>query len=170
MTWQWIGLLAVGLLVGPIAPAGAAIISGTWAFSGTGTYGTPAGPFSGTFSFTNFDTTQTYVDSTGAGFSVSTSFDTSQAGGNAFTYDGIGDLTLGGLDGGVNSYFGGNGDWQFYILGFPASPSGVVFVTDTNWTESGGILVQQTGVPEPGTLALLGLGIAALGFSRRRSA
>ena len=97
MKTKILGLLAVLLLTGLIAPAGGAIITGTWAFSGTGTLGIQPRPFSGTFSFANFDTTQTYVDSTGTGFSVATSFDTSQAGGNAFTYGGIGDLTLGGL-------------------------------------------------------------------------
>ena len=49
--------------------ANADIISGTWNFS--------ASSFTGSFSFSGLDTTQTSINSTAVGFSVSTSFDTS---------------------------------------------------------------------------------------------
>lgn len=43
--------------------------------------------------------------------------------------------------------------------------------SDPNWIPGYGIaLVRQSAVPEPGTLALLGLGLAGLGLSRRRKA
>jgi hypothetical protein len=47
----------------------------------------------------------------------------------------------------------------------PGTPS-IVAVND----ENGGTTFERTAIPEPGTLALIGLGVLALGFMRKRNA
>jgi hypothetical protein len=70
-----------------------------------------------------------------------------------------------GTDGGKNNY-------QYIITGSNFTNFSYFWVTSDNFGPSSMVLGAHTstGVPEPGTLALLGLGLAGLGMTRRRKA
>jgi hypothetical protein len=163
------GLLASLLFLFAFAlNSNAAIISGSWDFSATSNSTT----YSGTFSFTSLDTSLSYVDSTGAGFSVTTDFDTSGNGGNAFSYDpGSGFLFIGGL---ANSVMGlifasASNDWLLSTQDFMAGQ----FLYRGSLISSGDVVSAAISpsqspslVPEPGSMALLAQTLFMIAIAR----
>jgi hypothetical protein len=59
---------------------------------------------------------------------------------------------------------------NFHLLSVREFNSGCPRGADSCWKKDGGLISQPLSVPEPGSLALLGLGLIGLGLSRRRSA
>jgi hypothetical protein len=129
------------------APTGATDSTGHSCGTGSGTY-----PYAYCSFVGNFDTYFS-ADLKGAPISANFSPDNTQGGGNvAGTFVGWQGLDADGLSETV---------YDAHTKTFPGTLANIV--TGTKGTQGGG-----TGVPEPGTLTLVGAALGAIGFARRR--
>lgn len=184
MNKKKLGLLLVALAMATPS-AGAAIISRTYDFSATdffvvaGSTSEPTvDPVVGRLSIT-FDSSADISDSangTTDGFVLhSINIPVAPSG---YSYLAERDMmVIGGLNFGVGAVGLDQNDWVITILDFSSSPNGVGFAfapasagDPPAWHTFLVTVTRVAPVAEPGTLALLGLGLAGLSLSRRRKA
>ena len=168
-----VGAFVLWLLL-PLA-GHAAVISGTWNFT--------AGAYTGHFSFDALDSSLGYTDSTAVGFGASVDnigYDAT----NVFTYNpSSGLLEIGGSDFGahliqISPDSTDTGlDWRLNLVLNGSEFVFSQFIADLPGYETSGLVSQikegsvapENSVPEPQTIALMGLGLAGLGLSRRKT-
>jgi len=164
-----LGLLAVGLLAGSNI-ASAAIINSSYSFVVTdagGPYPNQSGAFSLQYDDANpSSVTLTSIDYSIGGFS----FNMSNAGAQLSGIDT--QFRIGGTQSGIATI--GTGLDPDFFLRFDFTTLQVASFLYTDGVGFFGsrdnVSLVAASVPEPGTLALLGLGLAGLGLSRRRKA
>ncbi|MBT1062607.1 PEP-CTERM sorting domain-containing protein [Bowmanella sp. Y26] len=166
-------MLVMVMTLVSVSSAQAAIISGTWNFE--------VGIYSGSFSFTNLDTSQSHINSTAAGFSVTKNFIT--GGTDMFTIDG--NLLFLGADligeGPVTHFFTGSGnfgDWSLWYISLSSLQSGSATGdfqysagtanSPVNIIANARITSAAAAVPEPASLALICLGLLGVAVNRKR--
>ncbi|MBN7818685.1 PEP-CTERM sorting domain-containing protein [Bowmanella yangjiangensis] len=165
-------MLVMVITLVSVSSARAAIISGTWNFE--------VGIYSGSFSFTNLDTSLSHINSTAAGFSVTKSFITS--GTDMFTVDG--DFLYLGADqigeGVQVQFFTGSGifgDWSLWSISLSSLQSGSATGyfqyagtanNPVNFASDARITSAAAAVPEPASLALICLGLLGVAVNRKR--
>lgn len=99
-------------------------------------------------------------------------YNTSNTFANVFFFDGLLAMNIGGANAGsCNEYVG---DFCVDFLGTPPAISLVGLAggqgVETGFNAIGELSITPVNVPVPATLALFGLGLAGLGFSRRKKA